>query len=389
VIFSAPENLSSDVRSLQFSVLDRASHNGPRLSTGVREAFLGVPRHFFVDRYRDHSGEWADVTKRNLPGHLHRLYLDAPLIIWDERAGFGPHARGAVSTVSQPTFVLHILEALDIKRGESVFELGTGSGWNAALMAWLAMPGTVYTFEIIKPLADQARRRLRRLGIENVRVITGDGTDLPPGMRFHKAVFTAGAQDLPDAFHTAIRPGGKMAFVYQSHVGADLLMILKKTEDGFLSEQLIECGFVPVTGNPAWDAYSPQHLESLLNRFGFSLGEGRRPEAPDLMLLSRLERAQEFLSLHDGFIPLHRHDGDFAWSSRDGASFLVARPWEWLLFGGDKALQEVSHALAIWEAWGRPHRRDLRVRLVPRLADAGSDGIVTTRPDTKFIWTPA
>src|SRR5688572_21074092 len=115
------------------------------ISEATVAAYLATPRHRFVPRYREWaSKDWHDVTDANLHEHLATLYTDQAVIL------FSDENNNVLSTISQPSFVLRMLDLLQLESGHSVLELGAGSGWNAALIGHLVGPaGTVCSLEII------------------------------------------------------------------------------------------------------------------------------------------------------------------------------------------------------------------------------------------------
>lgn len=148
-------------------------HETP-ISEATEKAYFAMPRHLFVKRYRGWgTREWHSVNKENLEEHVATLYLDGSMIL------FGEDDDDIPSTISQPSFVLRMLDMLQIKPGHTIFELGAGSGWNAALMGHLVgSGGHVSSLEIIPEVAQTARETIESLEIKNVRVITADGGEV-------------------------------------------------------------------------------------------------------------------------------------------------------------------------------------------------------------------
>src|SRR5690349_14974259 len=110
----------------------RAIYHETPLSEATQKAYLETPRHRFVRRYRQwRVKEWNEVGEANLEEHLPTLYADQALVL------LGDDDDDIPSTISQPSFVLRMLDMLQIQPGQTVFELGAGSGWNAALMGHL------------------------------------------------------------------------------------------------------------------------------------------------------------------------------------------------------------------------------------------------------------
>ena len=145
------------------------------ISEATASAYLATPRHLFVTSYR----EWGSKQRHrdheeNLQEHVAALYANRPLIL------FGEDDDNIPSTISQPSFVLRMLDLLRLSPGHKVFELGAGSGWNAALMARLVGPeGHVYSLEIISEVAKAAAATIETMGIR----IVGAGRDQEPGRR--------------------------------------------------------------------------------------------------------------------------------------------------------------------------------------------------------------
>lgn len=232
----------------------------PPISEATQKAYLETPRHRFVKSYREWgTKEWRKVNEDNLEEHLALLYDDRALIL------FGDDDNEVPSTISQPSFVLHMLDILDLKPGHKVFELGTGSGWNAALMGNLVgQEGGVYSLELIPELAQTAASTLDELGIRNVRVIEADGGDgYAPGAPYDRAIFTAGTYDLPHAFFEQVKAGGLLLIVIKNAGGGDCLFLLRKINGHFESIESMECGFVQMKGRHQFENLEPMTLESL------------------------------------------------------------------------------------------------------------------------------
>src|SRR6185436_7698525 len=110
-----------------------------------------------------------------------------------------------------------------LQPGQRVFELGAGSGWNAALMGRLVgSAGQVYSLEIIPEVAQMARETIEQWEIKNVQILQGDGGDgYSAGAPYDRAIFTAGSYDLPRCFHEQIKVGGLLLIVIKSEGGGD------------------------------------------------------------------------------------------------------------------------------------------------------------------------
>jgi protein-L-isoaspartate(D-aspartate) O-methyltransferase len=184
----------------------------------VLEAMMKVPRHRFV------TAEYVNSA-----------YEDHPLPI------------GKGQTISQPYIVAYMTEAAEISDNEKVLEIGTGSGYQAAILGQLAKE--VYTIEIIPELAERARRTLGELGYQNIRVKTGNGyegwAEYAP---YDGIVVTAAPDEVPKALIAQLAMNGKM--VIPVGAGDQEMMIITKTADGIIEKRTIPVRFVPMTGKP-------------------------------------------------------------------------------------------------------------------------------------------
>lgn len=246
------------VERLQNQILQAAAKWKPPLTDSTRAAFRAMPRHAFVKRFRQ-DGKIVAVTPENLLQLLPAIYNDGVLSLWEDRE------KRQWSTMSQPSLVLGMLNLMNLAEGQRVFELGSGSGWNAAMMGHIVGPkGRVSSVEIIPEMAEAARQAIAGRGIGNVDVITGDAGDgYAAGAPYDRAVFTAGSYDLPRAFHEQLREGGLLLMVVKVEGGGDHLFLLEKKTGCFESTRGLLCGFVPMTGKHAFAKAHPTPIEAL------------------------------------------------------------------------------------------------------------------------------
>ena len=249
------------VEKFQKQLLEHAQHNyyETPISEATQKAFLETPRHKFIKRYRKGgSKEWVEVTEENLAEHLPWLYADRAVVLFGDDSDVS-------STISQPSFVLRMLDMLQLEPGQNVFELGAGSGWNAALVGHLVGPeGKVYSLELIPEVARVAKENVESMGISNVHIIEGDaGEGYPDAAPYDRVIFTAGAYDLPRPFFEQVAEGGLMLAVIKNEGGGDTLFLLRKTKDHFESIDAMLCGFVPMKGSHQFLGAEPIEVESL------------------------------------------------------------------------------------------------------------------------------
>lgn len=161
---------------------------------------------------------------------------------------------GQGQTISQPYIVAFMADALELEGGEKILEIGTGSGYAAAVLAEIA--AEVYTIERIRGLADRARSVLESLGYDNVHVEHGDGTlGWPEQAPFDGIVVTAGAPAVPDSLQQQLKVGGHLVIpVGKSHSFQQLLRITRVSEGDFDREALLPVRFVPLVGEEGWSS---------------------------------------------------------------------------------------------------------------------------------------
>ena len=153
-------------------------------------------------------------------------------------------------TISQPYVVAYMTEQLDVKPQHRVLEVGTGSGYQAAVLSRLARE--VVSVERYRTLAEAARGRLTTLGYDNVEVVVGDGlAGVPERAPYDRIMVTAAAESVPDALVDQLAIEGVMVLPLGPHAGTQRLVKLTKAADGLQREDLIGVRFVPLLPGPA------------------------------------------------------------------------------------------------------------------------------------------
>ena len=191
----------------------------PAFSATVMAALTQVPRHRFVP-------------------------LDQVPYAYENR----PLAIGHGQTISQPYIVALMTDLIDPRPDQTVLEIGTGSGYQAAVLAELV--AQVYSIEIIAPLAEEAAARLKALGYPNLQTRVGDGyygwEEAGP---FDAILVTAAASHVPPPLIRQLKPGGRLVIPVGTHFMAQYLLLVEKTADGQVSSrQILPVSFVPLTG---------------------------------------------------------------------------------------------------------------------------------------------
>lgn len=207
-----------DYQQAREQMVERQIANRGISSPRVLEAFRSVPRHLFVP---EHKRELA--------------YSDGPLPI------------GKGQTISQPYIVAYMTEAMQLTGEERVLEIGTGSGYQAAILGELA--AEVYTIERHESLAEVAARRLEEMGYENIHVVQGDGTNgLPEHAPFDAVIVTAAAPEVPRPLLDQLAEGGRLIMPVGSR-GGQVLKLYRKVDGEVKTRSLSPVAFVPLIGD--------------------------------------------------------------------------------------------------------------------------------------------
>ncbi|MBM3118284.1 MAG: protein-L-isoaspartate(D-aspartate) O-methyltransferase [Chloroflexi bacterium] len=173
------------------------------------------------------------------PDSYYSAYEDMPLSI-----GFG-------QTISQPFIVALMTQALELKGDERVLELGTGSGYQAAILAELAK--WVVSVERVPQLAESARQVLEKLGYANIEIHVAEKTlGWPAGAPYDAIIVTAGAPRIPNALLEQLSFGGRLVIPVGSRWEQDLLRVTRRKKRNFI-ESLGGCRFVPLIGEGVWE----------------------------------------------------------------------------------------------------------------------------------------
>ncbi len=193
------------------------------IDTHVLEAMRRVPRHLFVPE----------------PQRA-RAYDDMPLPV------------GQGQTISQPYMVAWMTELLGLKGNEVVLEIGTGTGYQSAVLGVLAKQ--VYTMERIPSLAEAARKRLTEFGFKNIEVVVGDGTEgLPEHAPYEGIMVTAGAPQVPQVLVEQLADGGRLVIPVGT-TSMQMLTVVEKRGDEVVAREQGSCVFVPLVGKHGWQS---------------------------------------------------------------------------------------------------------------------------------------
>jgi protein-L-isoaspartate(D-aspartate) O-methyltransferase len=182
----------------------------------VLRAMEAIPRELFVE-----AGDRADA------------YRDTALAI------------ACGQTISQPFVVAYMTEQLQLQPSHRALEIGTGSGYQAAILSKLCKD--VLSIERFRTLVDRARTRLEQLGSDNVEIILGDGLEVPANLgAFDRIIVTAAMAEIPEALTQRLEADGILIAPVGPHNGPQTLILVRRTEEGFERKALVDVRFVPV-----------------------------------------------------------------------------------------------------------------------------------------------
>lgn len=216
----AAQGTPQDVRERRLAMIESQIKARGVSDPRVLDAMSRVPRERFV------PPEYAD-----------RAYADSPVSI------------GEGQTISQPYIVAYMTEVLEVAPGHRVLEIGTGSGYQAAVLGELARE--VYTIEIVPSLAQRATDTLRELGYENVHVREGDGYAGWPGEApFDRIMVTAAPEEIPMPLLDQLAPGGRLVTPVGAQGETQWITVVDKTDQGLVERRTIPVQFVPFTRRP-------------------------------------------------------------------------------------------------------------------------------------------
>jgi protein-L-isoaspartate(D-aspartate) O-methyltransferase len=334
----------------------------------VRDAFLNVPREHFV----------PEVS-------LEEVYEDRAILAKRTGAGHG------LSSSSQPGIMAEMLNQLELEPGQRVLEIGAGTGYNAALLESIVGPkGRVFTVDIDPEMASRARAALKTT---RTKVVTGDGRDgYGPGSPYDRIIVTASHDSIPHAWLEQLHPGGLLEVPLRMR-GSDSLQLiptLRREGDRLRSVSIVVGGFMPIRAaaddlSPYWPALNVTRADGaevrqLFSLYGQAVRSLSRVAARRLVATAcsepRIRRVSGRSSLDSfavflvvtaptphlvGAMDEHRFYAGLI--SRDGTSLAMLESWRSisriLVFGSDKAADELEALIDRWKELGRPGVSDV------------------------------
>ena len=390
--------MTNSVSYLQRQILEKTQYLFPNnlIDKKIEAAFLETPRHLFIRRYKLSKQEkWHQVTEGNFKKHLSILYEDNSLSLWNKNGD------KRVSTISQPSLVLYMLNLLQLRSGDKILELGAGSGWNAALMGHIVgESGHIYSMEIIPEVAKMATENIKRFGINNVSIIEGDGSDgYQSESPFDRIVFAAGTFDLPRNLYHQIKKGGLLLVVIKIEGGADNLFLLEKKGEYFESIDSLPCKFVPVTGKYSLDSLDPIDLEDLPDWIELQSKEiSRTPFWWGYKQVNNIWNTMPirfFLSINEPLFQTFQSSTTnspeksfFGIWDRENQSLAIAKNNQIITYGNPRAREILLDNVHSWIDLGMPGGTCFKLQIYPvdfPVFPQGDRWIVK-RQESQFVW---
>jgi protein-L-isoaspartate(D-aspartate) O-methyltransferase len=372
----------------------------------LRDAVAATPRHRFVHRFRLGDGPVRDLDAEpdlTLPA----VYSDQVMRHIDAAGELLP------SSNSQPSYVLWLLHLLGLEPGQTVLEIGSGSGWLAAVMGRLVGPtGKVIGIELISDLARQSRADLEGLGVENVEIVTGDGVrGHGAGALYDRAIITAATWDLPAVLFEQITDGGRLLVPVELRDGSGCeVTVLRRRGEVLVAEQVVPGWFVPLLGLgqdrgkaycrletlPFWSEVRGQPSVRRSLPLGARPGGGPSPVATQFRaFLGRTEPGMaEFTKGADaGWTPWSPiapsgRTPPFGLVNEADRSLALWYAGELVGYGGSAAAVRLARAYARWARIGLPGvgAFELEIHRVDAARPSGDHCWVEPRGATALVW---
>jgi protein-L-isoaspartate(D-aspartate) O-methyltransferase len=370
----------------------------------LRDAVAATPRHGFVHRFRIGDGPLQDLDAA--PDQLLPVIYSDQLMRHVDAAG-----ELLPSSNSQPSYVLRLLHLLGLEQGQAVLEIGSGSGWLAAVMGRLVGPvGKVVGIELIPGLAAQSRVDLDRAGIGNVEIVTGDGAlGHDAGAPYDRAIITAATWDLPAVLFEQVADEGRVLVPVELRDGSGCeVAVLRRQGAVLVAEYVVPGWFVPLLGPGQSRGAACRSLESLpfwsevcgepTVRHRLPLGGGPSSVATQFRaFLGRTESGSALFTARveaewrpwRPVVPPGRGTLRFGLVDEGDRSVALWDAGELIGYGGRAAAVRLARAYASWAAFGLPGMGafGLEIHRADAAPDGGDHRWVEQRGATALAWS--
>jgi len=375
----------------------QASANPP-ISKEIEAAYFATPRHLFVDKLLDHNEAKEiveiSITEENLPIYLPQLYGNHPLALAVDEKGIG------ISSISQPSAVLSMLQRLGIEKGQRVLEIGTASGWNAALLSKLVgAEGEVHSVEIISDLVHRAKSKMAKYQLSNVHLYDGDGAIQTYNQTFDRIIFTVGAYDIPSIIFQQLKEGGLLLMALKTRGLFDSIILLKKQNNHLTAIDFEPARFVPFKGKYAMPQLDAIALESL--PFWEKIKEqvveqqpfwwGNQSKNPRTKLV-KVVGITTFLGIMEpNFYLFENEEKEIAFGlvEKETESVVVWKNNQLITYGNRTALTKIKAAFQLFFDLGMPSANCFQLKVFPvqeTVIPTEKEWLVK-RKDAQFLWS--
>ncbi len=374
------------------------AHSKSDIPNIIEAAYFDTPRHFFIDKILDENEKKEVVeiaiTAQNLPHYLPKLYANHPVAL-------AKNAQNVIiSTISQPSAVLMMLKKIDLQQGQKVLEIGTASGWNAAMMSKLVgETGAIHSIEIISDLAKRAKIKMKKYNCQNVHTYDGDGAINNYSQTFDRIMFTVGAYDIPKIIPEKLKENGVLLMVLKTRGIFDSMILLKKEGDYLISIDCEACKFVPLKGKyampqldaikldsvPIWDKVKHKVIQK--QKFWW----GNKSTNPRTKMI-KLVGITSFLGITEPQFQLFkREDNEISFGLIDEASTSVV-VWadnQLIAYGNDKAFNQLKAAFQLYFDLGMPSANCFQLKVYPiqETVTVREKEWLVKRRDSQFLWS--
>jgi methyltransferase of ATP-grasp peptide maturase system len=386
--------LAADLRhALAATLADEGAITSPHW----REAFATVPRHLFTPRFFLHADDGGfQAVDSGDPEWLAAVYSDRTLVTqldaddsaWHRTRETGPTSGRPSSSSTQPRLMAWMLHALDPRPGMRVLEVGTGTGYNAALLTHLLGPDRVVSLDVDDAVTQRARRALTAAGYR-LRTEVADGTHgFPPAAPYDRVIATCSFPHVPAAWVQQTKPGGKILTHLYTEFDAGGLILLTVNSDGSASGRFLpEYGaFMPLRGYPAPDTLALLQHAVRADDVGertpttLSATELTGNDFPLFTALRTSGVAMHWFQPHGApgmLIWLLARDGSWAYQTLADDGLIAVQA------GPRRLWNELEHHHHAWKTTGKPTRDQLGITITP---DADTHQIWIGHPNNP-AWT--
>ena len=359
----------------------------------LKQALFNVPRHFFIEQYHDNE-EPSGIVQVKSPEptskQLAKIYSDTGLMIREI-----PH-----SAASQPSLIFAMLADLELTRGLKVLEVGTGSGWNAGLIAFgVEDDRLVYSIDLQADLVEKARIHLNAVGFNHVNLRVGDGGFGWTGEIFDRIIVTVGSPDIPPAWVQSLADGGILVMPLKTQGVGDPILRLRRQGDRLTGKFTLWAGFMSLQGDfrsptedrlePPWDSMVEELLQekpttvSIPEVFGTDCAFWLRLKGESMQTLGEYKGQRGMYpvlldrELPALYVPL---------------SGYVPKPEKRMdVYGSQQLVERFIKGIEEWINLGKPRIIDYHVELVDptELDDVASHRYIDKRPNATLRFSLA